>query len=220
MIPGAIGIGLLVEQAGLYRLRSFIIFSSVVLCAQLIAIVNPVVFPNKGAVDPGLPNASLPWRIMTRRDQWDWAPLEAITRKCGLPAPKIAYLGGGRSFYQPQIERPWVAAAASTALATPVYAEVKWLWRYEEGAIDWQTVMANADASDVVLTAPTFVGEMNDTDNLYNEHNSEFVARLSGDPLFQKPISVAMGRFEPIELLVFVKKSLPCSSAEHAADQR
>ena len=41
-----------------------------------------------------------------------------------------------------------------------------------------------------------------------NQHNLEFVNRLSRDPRLQGPISLELGRFAPVEVAVFLKKSL------------
>src|SRR5208282_5324062 len=142
VIPLAIAVGLLADWSGWVRASLSVAISGVLFCGQLAMIVVPVLYPNDHPVDSGMVNGYYPWRIMARVDQWDWAPLEKISRSCGLEAPRISYLGGNRAFDPPQMERPFAAAEASTSLATFPYPDVKWLWRYEQGPINWQTVMA------------------------------------------------------------------------------
>jgi hypothetical protein len=64
------------------------------------------------------------------------------------------------------------------------------------------------------------VGQATDRQNLDNQYNREFADRLTADPLFQGPIHLQMGRFEPLEVLVFVKKGFACRSAETAQAPR
>ena len=106
---------------------------------------------------------------------------------------------------------------ASTGSATFPYPDVQLIWRYGQGPIDWQKVIGSAEQSDIVMTAPHYVGELADNRGMDNQYNAEFAGRLSSDPLFRSPISLEMGRFEPVEVLVFVKKSLPCHLPQRAA---
>src|ERR1019366_1662947 len=96
------------------------------------------------------------------------------SKTCGVDSAKISYLGGGREFNPPAIQYPWVAEAASTRLSTFDFADVTWLWRYEDGPLDWQKVMAAAGQSDIVITAPHYVGEVKYKENLDNQYNAEF----------------------------------------------
>jgi hypothetical protein len=154
-------------------------------------------------VDLAFPNSALPWQAMIRFDQWDWTPVRNIGQNCGLTAPKISYLGNGRAFDLPQIQYFWI----SKGLSQP---DVIWLWRYEDGPLDWRRVIDAADQSDIVITAPHFIGEEKIKEDLDNEHNAEFADRLSRDSHFRAPIRLEMGRFEPVEVLVFVKSTLAC----------
>jgi hypothetical protein len=216
MIPLAITVGLLAGNVGWVSSVSAMVFSSLLFCVQLGMIVAPVLFPNKQPLDSGFANAPLPWQVMARREQWDWQPLFTVSRGCGVDSPVISYVGMGSTFNPPEIERPWVAAAASTGSATFPYPTVQLLWRYGQGVINWQKVIGSAEQSDIVMTAPHY---LNRQDNLGmdNQYNAEFAERLSSDPLFRSPISLQMGRFEPVELLVFVRKSLSCHPPERAA---
>ena len=216
VIPLAIAIGVLADKTGWVRSRTAIAVSSVLFCAQLLMIMAPVFVPNNQPVDSGLVNGSLPWRIMVLHDQWDWSPVQSISHSCGVDDPKISYLGGGEPFTQPAIEFPWAAKALSTRRATVDYPDVEWLWRLEEGPLDWQKVMDTVGKSDLVLTAPHYNGDVGDKPDLDNQYNSEFADRLAHDPRFRGPIRLQMGRFEPVEVLVFLNNSLVCHSGQPA----
>ena len=85
-----------------------------------------------------------------------------------------------------------------------------WLWRYENGPIDWQSLMTTAGQSDIVLTAPHFAGEAAYGEDRDNRYNADFALQLSRDRRFRNPIPIEIGRFEPVEVLVFVNKNLTC----------
>jgi hypothetical protein len=204
----AIVIGVLADSTGCTRSGAAIALFSILFIGQLLMILAPVVVPNKHAVDPGLVNGSLPWRIMVRSDQWDWASVKKIGDNCGVDNPRISYLGDGRAFNQPQIEYPWAVQGLST--------EVKWLWRYEDGPLDWQKLMDAAGQSDIVVTAPFYVGQTSNREDLDNQHNSELAERLSRDPRFREPVRLRTGRFDPVEVFIFLNKNLTCQPLAQA----
>lgn len=202
VIALSIVVGVLADGTGWTRSIAGIAISGVMFCAQLLMILTPVLVPNKHPVDAGLVNGSLPWRIMVRSDQWDWSPVKKLGDSCGVDDPKISYLGDGRAFNQPQIEYPWAVKGLST--------EVEWLWRYEDGPLDWQKVMNASEQSDIVVTAPGYIGQISNSEDLDNQHNSELAERLSQDPRFRSPIRFRVGRFQPVEVLLFLNKNLTC----------
>ncbi len=210
VIPLAIAVGVLADLSGWARAGVPIAISIVLFCAQLLMIVAPVLFPNNRPAMAGFANGQYPWQVMARVEQWNWTPVDDISRNCGLDSPKISYVGEGRALNPPQIERPWFAAAGSTSLVNYPYPDVTWLWRFEEGPIDWQKVMTSAEQSDIAITAPNLSGEVTDGSKSNNRHNSEFADRLSRDPHFREPIHLKMGRFEPVEVLLFLNKNLKC----------
>jgi 4-amino-4-deoxy-L-arabinose transferase-like glycosyltransferase len=212
LIPFAIAVGVLSEVTGWTRSRTALATSGVLALGQVLMIVAPVAFPNNRPVDPGFYNGGLPWRIMVRFEQWNWQPVRDIAQDCGLQKPKIAFLGMGRPLNPPQILFPWFVAGASPSDRNG-FPDPLWLWRYEQGPIDWQKVMNSAEQSDIVLTAPAFVGQATDRQNFDNRYNREFAERLAADQHFRGPIGLEMGRYWPVELLVFVKKSLACHLA-------
>lgn len=214
VIPVAIAMGVLADKTGWACSRVSMAASSILFSAQLLMIVSPVVFPNEHAVSTGFVNTALPWRVMSRFDQWDWRPVRDISYSCGVPRPKISFLGGGRVFDPPHIEYPWVVREESTRHATLDFPDVTWLWRYEDGPVEWQKVLESADDSDIVLTAPHYIGDAENKEDLDNQHNVEFADRLSRDARFRGPIRVEMGRFAPVEMDLFLKKTLVCSAGQ------
>ena len=215
LIPFAIAVGLLADTSGWIRTKTALVLSGTLVVAQIFMIVLPVAFPNNQAVDPGFFNGGLPWRIMVRFDQWDWARLRNISQGCGLEKPKIAFLGMGRPLNPPQLLYPWFAAGASPS-ERDGFSEPLWLWRYEQGPINWRAVMSLIEGADVVLTAPGFLGQATDRQDFDNHDNREFADRVSRDPRFRGPIRLKMGRFEPLEVDVFLRANLACSMTEQA----
>ena len=67
-----------------------------------------------------------------------------------------------------------------------------------------------AEQSDFVITAPHYIGQVTDRQDVDNENNAEFAGKLSQDPLFGQPIRLEMGQLDPVEVLVFPKKRLAC----------
>lgn len=202
VIPFAIAIGVLSAKTGWGRSEVTASVSCILFCAQLVLIVAPVGFPNDRPADLGFINGTLPWRVMVRSDQWDWSPLPDMAHDCGLETPKISYLGLGRGFNEPDILYFWIVRGK--------YADVKWLWRYEEGPPDWGKIMDLAGQSDFCVTAPGYIGAVKNREDLDNQYNTEFVSRLSQDPRFRGPIRLKMGRFESIEVDVFIKNTVKC----------
>jgi len=210
VIPFAIAVGVLSNVSGWIRSRAAMGISGSLAFAQLLMVIAPVVFPNNQPVDPGFFNGGLPWRIMVRFDQWDWKPLREIALSCSLEKPKIAFLGMGRPLNPPQLLYPWFEAGSSPSERNG-FDEPLWLWRFEQGPVDWQKVMSLIGQSEVVVTAPGFEGQATDRQDFDNRDNREFAERVSRDPRFRGPLRLTMGRFEPVEVDVFLKNGLACS---------
>jgi 4-amino-4-deoxy-L-arabinose transferase-like glycosyltransferase len=211
LIPLAIIIGLLADRTGWTRSAATRSVSAVLALSQLAMLVAPSIHPNKAPIYTGFINGVLPWRATSRFDQWDWRPLVALSDECGLKTPAISYLGNARGFNPPQIQYPWVVRTTATRVSQLDIPTVKWLWRFDEdGPIDWQRVMDGANQSDMVVTAPHYAGGLEDFNNLDNQYNGAFEQRLLEDPRFQGPFHFETGRFQPIEVDVFVRKDLSC----------
>lgn len=219
VIPLAIAIGVLSDATGWIRSRAAVAIAVPLIVAQLLMIVTPVAFPKPYPIDPGLVNGGFPWGIWVRFEQWDWKPLREIANSCGLQQPQISFLGMGRPLNPPQIEYPWFVDGSVSSDAWLWRSQPVWLWRYEQGAFDWQKVMSASDQSDIVLTAPGFIGQVSDKQDLDNRYNREFAERLAADPLFREPIHLKMGRFDPVEVAVFVKATSSCHFAEEPASR-
>jgi 4-amino-4-deoxy-L-arabinose transferase-like glycosyltransferase len=219
VIPLTIAFGVLSDTTGWIRSRVTVSVTGVLIVAQLLMIVTPVAFPKPYPVDPGLVNGGLPWGIWVRFEQWDWRPLRELAGNCGLQQPSISFLGMGRPLNPPQIEYPWFADGTVASDASLWRSQPVWLWRYEQGQLDWQDVMSKSHQSDIVLTAPGFIGQVSDKQNLDNRYNREFAQRLAADPLFRGPILLKMGRFEPVEVTVFIKANLQCHFSGEAPSQ-
>jgi hypothetical protein len=217
VIPLAIAIGVLSVQTGWIGSKIPTAIAIALFSAQLVMIICPVIVPNTHEVHSSFVNGSPPWQVMVRFDQWDWQPLRDVSDSCGLEAPKISFLGGGPELNPPQLAYPWVLHGVSVDHAAVARPEVTWLWRYEEGPLDWEKVMNSAEQSDIVFTAPHFQGESTYKDDLDNRHNAEFEERLSHDPSFRGPVLMQVGRFQPVEIDIFLKNTLVCRPGQQAA---
>jgi 4-amino-4-deoxy-L-arabinose transferase-like glycosyltransferase len=211
VIPLAIVVGILVDKVTWANALAFGTSAGVLMGVQLLMLLMPVVDPNKDVVSLGRGNnGALPWRTLVRFDQWDWSQVRDIADRCGVASPTVAFLGQGRIFNPPSIQAPWLDERRVVPSGIMSVPNVKLLWRYEDGPIKWQELMSLARQSDIVLTAPQYVGEVDNKEDLDNEHNREFLRRLSQESGFDGPIQLEMGRFEPVEIDVFVKRSLGC----------
>jgi 4-amino-4-deoxy-L-arabinose transferase-like glycosyltransferase len=220
LVPLAIVIGVLVDRTGCMRSMTAIAICILLFCGQLALLIYPVIFPNQRAVAIGLVNGTLPTRTMVHFEQWDWSPLRDISQSCGIPTPKISFLGASRTLNPPAIEYPWVAAETSTRQRDlNIPPDPVWLWMFEDGPPDWQKLMTLAQQSDIVVTAPNYVGEPESDDAADNQYDAELADRLSRGADFQKPVHLEMGRFAPIDVVVFVKNTYVCSSAKDTHTQ-
>lgn len=216
----AIAIGVLSDQTVFTRSVGWAMGGSLLLLVQLGMLVYPVVRPNDRMIDIGFVNTTVPWRVLARYDQWDWDTVYRVSSECKIESPKIGYLGSGREFNPEAIAYPWVKGAFGTHLSTFAYPDVTWLWRYENGEIDWQKVLSASEGQDILITAPGYSGETRIKEDQDNQHNSEFADRLAVDDKFRHQASFSVGRFEPVRIEVFTKKSLNCALSDSRESQR
>ncbi len=198
LVPMAISFGLLASVSGWDRLTALLSITCLALLSQLAMLVYPVFYPNTTVVGIGYPNARFAWRALARFDQWDWRPLREVSRSYGFEEPTISLIGSGRNLNALQIVYPW-------AVEGNMKTSARHLWQNNKGPIDWTRVMKVAAESDIVLTAPHWLGELPDRPHPDNLHNFEFDQRMARDPRFRGPIHLRMGRFEPVEVNVFVR---------------
>jgi 4-amino-4-deoxy-L-arabinose transferase-like glycosyltransferase len=203
LILMAVGMGILAKATFWTQARILAAAASFLFGVQLLMTVSPILNPVIYPTDVELFYRP-PWLVMARAEQWDWEPLRELAHSYSIQEPAISFLGAGSEFNWPAITYPW-------ALNKEGLTEVKWLWRYEDGPINWDKVMDSIIDSDLVLTAPNYVGDPADRQDLDNQYNQEFALRLENDPRFFGPIHLTLGRFEPVELAVFVNKSVLAS---------
>ncbi len=195
----AVGIAVLAETIRWDTIKYFGPAMAALLAIQLVTTLLPLSNRSVFPVDPPFSSGSPPWFVMARMDQWDWSKLRSFCQLHGIDHPAISYLGNARTFNPPSIAYPWV-------LNNEVLPSVTWLWRFEDGPIDWDKVAMSANESDIVLTAPAYVGARADKQDLDNQYNAYFAERLEHESTFCRPTRLQMGRFEPIDILVFVNQ--------------
>jgi hypothetical protein len=160
-----------------------------------------------------------PSSLFTRERGWDWQTLRTLCldRLGEKPDLKIGYLGNGPYFNAPEIEHAWVLQLHSWPLQHMV--EVTWLWRYEDGPLDWQKLIRSLDQYDVLLTAPNYRGVPSDREYLDAVHNSDFVTRLSVDPRFTSPVLIRPVEDGPDVYVYFQKNVVKQASAWRRSTQ-
>ena len=201
LIPLAVAIGIIAVTSQWTSSRCLIMITTVVFCVQLSVMVTPLLKSFDYGLNNLSPNLVGPTlaKIMQKPEQWDWSKLREICNRRRIIKPSISYLGNASTFNPPQISYPWIKVNEDV--------HVTWLWRYEQGEINWNKVMESVNSSDVVLTAPGFMGDqLDDKQNLDNQHNTELVQRLQKDSRFIKPLKLRMGRFNSVQILVFLKQ--------------
>lgn len=131
-------------------------------------------------------------------EQWNWEPLRQLSLEYNLKNPSISHLGNASAFNPPQIIYPWIRVNERV--------NEKWLWRYEDGEINWQETTKLINDSDIVLTIPDYIGDPNDKQNLDNQHNNELVKKLQNNSKFNSPLVLKMGSNHDVKIFVFIKK--------------
>lgn len=201
LLPLAVAIGAIATLTRWTTSKWLATIATAVLTYQLIVIVSPT--PGEPRYQKGdTVSQQLLWGnatiAMRRVEQWDWSKLREVLKENQIEKPLIGYLGNSGSFNPPTIALPWVKANEEV--------KVRWLWQYTFGEINWDKVIASAKTSDVVLTTPTLVGSKSDRQDLDNQHNAEFVQRMQKLSEFSAPIKLTVGKYEPMEIFVFLNK--------------
>ncbi len=196
MIPLAIIVAVLSQSASWIRFRYANVICGALFITQLTMIFAPTVYPVVYPANPARTRVKAPWLVMARLEQWDLEPLRELCNAHGIVRPSISYLGNSFNFNPPQIAYPWIVHGG--------YADVKWLWRYENGPINMDRIMNEIGNSDIVLTILNYQGERLDKQDLDNRYDNEFAARLEHDARFTGPIHLQVGRFQPVDMVVFL----------------
>lgn len=186
LLPLGVCLGILASVAGVWRSRLATSGLILVMSLQL-----GVMLANSSII-PGLSGT------FAQTDSWDWGQLRELAISNRTPSASIAYLGNGSLCNPPQISAPWVSRNEKV--------QVTWLWRYENGDIRWDKLMASLDRYDIIFTLPGYVGNLDDRQNLDNASNAEFLRLLEQDPRFERAVTLYMGR-DRVPVVVFVKRS-------------
>lgn len=202
LLPIAIALGVLATSTGWTRSRWFTGGAVILFCLQSAATILPLTRAyqpesSQAAVIRKLGGGPL-LDVMRRSEQWDWSVLRTLCQARQIRTPSIAFLGSASTFNFEQIRFPWIKAGEQ--------ADVRWLWRYEDGPINWHTLMTNANANKVVLVAPDLIGNPAEKEDLDNRHNVEFHERMRSNPLFAEADVLQMGRLTQLKLFVFVRR--------------
>jgi 4-amino-4-deoxy-L-arabinose transferase-like glycosyltransferase len=186
--------------------------AAALLACQLLIVVTPSPGdPQYKSAAAGL--AGAPWQkpatarllqlnpasVMRRSDQWDWTQLRSLCLQRQLTQPNVVYLGNIDRINAPQINFPWIQAGRDISVTE--------LWRSASGeAIDWPKIMGMVRDSNVVITQPVPQDKASSQSAgaADSQHNNELIARVRATGEFEE-IPLKMGRFEPTELVAFIK---------------
>lgn len=142
-----------------------------------------------------MPAAMIAAAVM-RKDNVDWSFVR--------PYNRISFFGLAPSLSPPELSIPRVRAHEKP--------NVEWLWRMEDGPIDWARIEANVRASDLVLVPdPATVHSselqgLSDRDlAIHNEHDARFVALVRSTGLFQES-ERRIENVNPYTLRVFTRR--------------
>ena len=84
---------------------------------------------------------------------------------------------------------------------------VTWLWRYEDGSLDWTKLEDQLTSTDIVLTAPHYFGHKSNKEELDNAHNDELARRLYQRPEVWQPQSISLDKSDNTQIVMFIRKS-------------
>jgi Dolichyl-phosphate-mannose-protein mannosyltransferase len=160
----------------------------------LLAVALPALIQTKNSF---LPIASY------RTDVWDFTPIHDAAAARGITSPRIAYLGNGEYFNEPFFALPWSCLGQT--------ADSQWLWRYEQGPINWKPLISSLNQFDMILTAPGIQlpadpSLLPDPQMLDNVNNAEFARCLLNDARFTGPEKFTIGTQTPTEIWLFFRK--------------
>jgi hypothetical protein len=142
-----------------------------------------------------MPLAMIAAAVM-RKDNADWSFLR--------PYERVSFFGLAPSLSPPELSIPRVRAHEK--------AYVEWLWRMEDGPIDWARIEEKVRASDAVLVpdpstvhASPLQGLSSRDLAIHNEHDARFVALVRGTGLFDES-EQRIENVNPYTLRVFTRR--------------
>ncbi len=193
--PLAVALGLVASATLWTRARLLTAAATVAFALQAATIALPsfAALPARDSETLGIP----PSQVLAARELWDWEALRQVCQDRHLTNPALRYLGNGNSYCLPQISHPWVRRNEP--------ATVAFLWRYEEGPIDWDVIRTKLAEANVVITALNYQGVVADKQPLDNAHNSEMAALLKNDPRFEGPVEIDVGARPPAKIVAFFR---------------
>lgn len=190
--PLAVAVGLVASTTSWTRSRWLTGLATALLALQTAVVAAPSFMGVPIRETDPAPAAKL-----TTRASWDWDVLWTLCKGRGLTDPVIEYLGNGPPCCVPQISYPWVRRDQA--------ATVTWLWRYEQGDIDWDGIRTKLGEADAVITALDYRGVIADKQHLDNAHNGELAALLENDRRFEGPLEIDVGARPPAKIVVFFR---------------
>lgn len=193
--PLAVALGLIASLTAWTRARLLTAAATAVFALQAATIALPsfAALPAHDSKIPGIP----PSQVLASYELWDWEPLWQACQDRHLTNPVIQYLGNGTACCMPLIGHPWIRRHEP--------ATITWLWRYEDGAINWENIGATLAKANVVITALNYQGAVADKQPLDNAHNGELAALLQDDPRFEGPVEIDVGARPPAKVIAFFR---------------
>jgi len=179
LIPSILGASLLAHEAGVVRVRGAVAIAGTVVVLQGAYMIHHF--------------------ETSTIDLWDWDPLLELCDQHGLRDPVVKHLGQAIAFNPPAVSYPWIRRGRTV--------HDSWLWRFEQGPIDWDRIGREVSTADVVVTAPGYTGDPDDKEPLDNQHNAELVSRLETLSAFEPPTELRLGRFDTRVLVFFRRRA-------------
>jgi len=193
--PLALALGLVASATSWTRARLLTAAATVAFALQAATIALPsfAALPSHDSETLGIP----PSQVLAARELWDWEALRQACQDRRLTNPALQYLGNGNTYCPPHISYPWVRRHEPTTVA--------FLWRYEEGPIDWELIRTKLAEANVIITALDYEGLVADKQPLDNAHNAELAALLENDPRFEGPVEIDVGARPPARIVAFFR---------------
>lgn len=191
----AAAFALLANNEGWLSFPIRLVVLNLVIFVQLVLTLAPIILRQE------YPGERFAWTNMGSWEQWDWNQFRLLLRSQGLKQPSIAYLGDLPAMNPPQIVYPWLSRHEQPPA-------VCLLWGQGNSDPNMSSMVAAAATNDVVFTAPELKPIPGGDEDLQDDaYNAEFAGLMSNRPDFQAPLHLRMGRFHPVDLVIYIRKS-------------